>query len=190
MYRKRVPNDKKIEIVREIKEKKETSSSASKKYNISKSTINDWIRKYNSWGVEGLNAYSRSLKYSREVKLAAVEDFLYKGLNQIEVLRKYRITDTGVLRSWVSSYTSGKQFKQKRAGLSTMSKQTKTTYTQRIEIVQYVLSLDNDYQAAVKRYDVSYQQIYSWIQKYNRLGFDGLRDRRGKNKEKNEELTS
>ena len=35
------------------------------------------------------------------------------------------------------------------------------------------------------RYKVSYQQIYSWVQKYKKSGVDGLVDMRGKAKPEN-----
>ena len=35
---------------------------------------------------------------------------------------------------------------------------------------------------AVETYKVSYQQIYSWVRKYEASGVDGLVDRRGKTK--------
>ena len=43
-----------------------------------------------------------------------------------------------------------------------------------------------DYGLTVETYRVSYQQIYSWVRKYEENGVDGLTDRRGKAKLENE----
>lgn len=32
----------------------------------------------------------------------------------------------------------------------------------------------------VTKFEVSYQQIYTWVKKYEQSGFEGLEDRRGK----------
>lgn len=59
------------------------------------------------------------------------------------------------------------------------SRTRKTTFEERIEITEYIIARENDYQAAIEKYGVSYQQIYQWIKKYNKHGIDGLKDRRG-----------
>lgn len=46
----------------------------------------------------------------------------------------------------------------------------------------YCLEHDKDYGATIAKYGVSYQQIYSWVRKYEAKGVDGLVDRRGKAK--------
>ena len=57
-----------------------------------------------------------------------------------------------------------------------------TTYEERVEIVSYCIEQGNDYAAAVEKYGVSYQQIYSWVRKYKENGAEGLLDKRGKRK--------
>ncbi|KAF1297863.1 hypothetical protein BAU15_08130 [Enterococcus sp. JM4C] len=32
------------------------------------------------------------------------------------------------------------------------------------------------------KYQVSYQNVYNWVKKYERLGYEGLQDRRGRRK--------
>ena len=43
-----------------------------------------------------------------------------------------------------------------------------------------------DYGLTIEQYQVSYQQIYSWVKKYEENGASGLTDRRGKAKPENE----
>ncbi|WP_082423192.1 helix-turn-helix domain-containing protein [Paenibacillus dakarensis] len=63
-----------------------------------------------------------------------------------------------------------------------MNKGRKTTYEERIEIVQYTLAHDLDYQKAIEKYHVSYQQVYAWVRKYKADGQEALQDHRGRKK--------
>ena len=58
----------------------------------------------------------------------------------------------------------------------------KTTLEERKEIVDYCISHHNDYQGAASKYEVSYSQVYSWVQKYHESGEEGLEDKRGHHK--------
>ena len=61
-----------------------------------------------------------------------------------------------------------------------MTKGRATTLEERIEIVGYCIEQGKNYVAEIERYQVSYQQVYSWVGKYEKLGGAGLRDKRGK----------
>lgn len=63
-----------------------------------------------------------------------------------------------------------------------MTKGRSTTLDERIEIVSYCIAKGKNYGAAIEKYGVSYQQIYSWVRKYEEKGVDGLIDKRGKRK--------
>ena len=63
-----------------------------------------------------------------------------------------------------------------------MTKGRLTTLEERIEIVSYCIASGKDYGAAIEKYGVSYQQIYSWVRKYEAKGVGGLIDKRGKRK--------
>ena len=59
-------------------------------------------------------------------------------------------------------------------------KSRNTTVEERMEIVNYVLSNDNDYKGAADKYAVPYASVYNWVKKYNESGEDGLNDKRGR----------
>ena len=67
-----------------------------------------------------------------------------------------------------------------------MTKGRKTTKEERVGIVAFCIEHGKDYGFTVQTYQVSYQQIYSWVKKYEQSGADGLVDRRGKAKPENE----
>ena len=58
----------------------------------------------------------------------------------------------------------------------------KTTQTERIEIAQWTIAHELDYQQAIAKFDVSYGQVYGWVRKFNAEGNEGLKDRRGRGK--------
>ena len=63
-----------------------------------------------------------------------------------------------------------------------MNNGRKTTFEERIEIVQYTIANALDYQKAIEKYDVSYQQVYAWVRKYRNEGESSLKDNRGRKK--------
>ena len=63
-----------------------------------------------------------------------------------------------------------------------MAKGRKTTQEERAQIVAFCIEQGKDYRLTIERYQVSYQQIYSWVRKYEDQGVAGLVDRRGRTK--------
>ena len=58
----------------------------------------------------------------------------------------------------------------------------KTTLEERKEIVKYCIAHNKDYKGAAALYDVSYNQVYSWVKKYLSHGEESLVDKRGRHK--------
>lgn len=61
-----------------------------------------------------------------------------------------------------------------------MSKRSPKSVEEKLEIVNYTIAHGKDYQAAIEKFGVSYQQVYSWVRKFEKDGSQGLLDRRGK----------
>lgn len=55
-------------------------------------------------------------------------------------------------------------------------------FEDRIEIVKHYLEISNNYAETAIKFQVSYQQVYLWVKKFNNGGVDALIDRRGKRK--------
>ena len=70
----------------------------------------------------------------------------------------------------------------------TRTKGRKTTFEERISIVEDHIRSGMSYAETAEKYHVSYQQVYQWVQKYNTQGIDGLKDKRGRTKPE-EEMT-
>ena len=127
-------------------------------------------------------------KYSKEMKLQAVKDYL-NGEGSYETLKeKYKLRSSTQLKNWVMWYNGHKEFKERSSskGEIHMTKGRKTTQEERAEIVAFCIEHGKDYGLTVETFKVSYQQIYTWVKKYEEKGVNGLTDRRGKAKPENE----
>ena len=127
-------------------------------------------------------------KYSPEVKVQVVEDYKAGKGSLRSICKKYGIKDHKTLREWISCYNGQKIFRKRSGarGEIFMTKGRKTTQEERAQIVAFCIEHGKDYGLTVETYKVSYQQIYSWVRKYEASGVDGLVDRRGKSKPEDE----
>lgn len=150
---------------------------------IDEASLRMWIINYQSLGVEGLITTSKNSKYAKELKEVAVKDYL-AGLGSLEdICKKYRIKGKEILRKWVMKYNSHEELKSSgTGGVPIMTKGRKTTYDERIEIVKYCIEHQNNYSETAQHFQVSYQQVYSWVTKYENHGVEYLLDKRGKRK--------
>ena len=107
------------------------------RYSLNHQTLYSWKMKYETSGRDGLHEATSWKFYSKELKLAAVEDYIQRNYSQREVLAKYEISSTSVLKSWVKKYTSHSEIKDSGKGMSqAMTEERKTTFEERIEIVE------------------------------------------------------
>lgn len=186
----KLTNEQRTMAVEEYLNGKSGCTSIAKKYGIHKSTFTEYVRRAKAEGIDSLRIGNKNKKYSKATKLAAVEDYLAGKGSQSEICEKYKITKKSTLQKWIKCYNSGKDFKEhsrSERGI-TMKKGRKTTLEERTEIVAFCIANGKDYALTVDKYGVSYQQIYSWVRKYEAKGTEGLTDRRGKAKPE-EELT-
>lgn len=174
----------KYQIISEVMDGRHSVNTVAKKYALSWTTINDWIRKYNDEGVEGLKESTTWKRYDSELKLKAVLAVINEEMSLSRATVFFQLSSTSVLRKWISRYTSGETLKSTSKGSvpKTMTKGRKTTYQERIEIAQYTIANDLNYAQAIEKYEVSYQQVYSWVKKYQQHGEEALKDHRGRNK--------
>ena len=77
-------------------------------------------------------------------------------------------------------YTNGKGVKATIGDRNKMKYGRKTTFKERLEIVQYTLANNKNYHKAIDKYNVSYSQVYTWVKKFEVDGEKALYDNRGK----------
>ena len=146
-------------------------------------SVKQWFQTYQSLGPAGLLNVSKNTVYPEELKKSAVNDYLAGRGSHMEVCKKYGIKSTQQLRSWILKYNSHEKIKTSQTGgILIMTKGRATTYEERIEIVKYCIEHQNNYAETAHKFQISYQQIYSWTNKYYKNGVGELQDRRGKSK--------
>ena len=178
----KISPEEKIEWVEKVIQNKESVYSVASKIGVHPSSIDTWVRNYKSIGTEAFFRKGWTKRSSAEKK-AAVEDYLAGKGSLRDVCAKYKITDTYQLRTWIKQYNGHEILKDSGTGGSPiMTKGRKTTFEERVEIVQYCIKYNHNYAETAEKFSVSYQQARNYTIKYEKKGVDGLQDRRGKRK--------
>lgn len=186
MYKKIYSPEEKIKIVNKVLERHQSISSVALSYSIDFSTLKGWIRNYQSMGSEAFYKKGWTKRTSKE-KESAVMDYLNGQGSLHDVCKKYKISDTKTLRKWILKYNSHEKLKASGTGGSTiMTRGRKTTFEERVEIVQYCIANNHNYAETSEKYQVSYQQARNYTIKYESDGVEALQDNRGKRKSENE----
>lgn len=190
MSNKRYTAEEKYNIIKEYSEGSYIRKEIAKKYQISIYTLQMWRDRFNHYGIEGLKSSTSNKRYPKELKENAVKDYLSGKHSQYELLFKYDISSRGVLYRWIKKYNSHMELKDTKNGdRINMANRKNTDWIERIEIVNYCIANNLDYNKTAEKYKVSYQQVYSWVKKFKDGREDALKDRRGRKKE-TKELTS
>ena len=126
----------------------------------------------------------KNKKYSAELKIEAVQAYIRGEGSLRDICKKYNIFSPERLRQWILWYNGHREFKERSSakGEIYMTKGRKTTQEERAEIVAFCIEHNKDYGLTAETYNVSYQQIYAWVRKYEEGGVDKLKDNRGRTK--------
>lgn len=186
--RRKLTDEERIAAVREYLEGKGSYHSIAKKYGINYERFRQLVIQAKVEGIESVKIRHTQKKYTVETKIAAVQEYLEGKGSQVDICKKYHIRNDSILIQWIKCYNSGKSFRERtrsERGI-TMNKGRKTTKEERAKIVAFCIENGKDYALAIEKYGVSYQQVYSWVRKYEAKGVEGLIDRRGKAKPEDE----
>ena len=176
----KISPEEKIQWVEKIIQNKESIRSVASKTGVHHSSIDNWVRNYKSIGREAFFRKGWTKRSSAE-KEAAVVDYLAGKGSLRDICAKYKITDTYQLRRWIKQYNGHEELKDS-GGTLIMTKGRKTTFNERVEIVQYCIAHDHNYAETAAKFGVSYQQARSYTVKYEAGGVDVLQDRRDRSK--------
>lgn len=153
---------------------------------VSKASVHMWIKKYESMGSAAFER-NRNKSYSKELKMQAVQEYIDGLDSQYGICKKYGIKSKTQLQNWIVLYNGHEELRASgTGGKILMTKGRKTTFEERIEIVQYCIAHDHNYAETSEKYQVSYQQARNYTIKYETGGVDTLRDNRGKRKNPDE----
>ena len=186
MVKKKIEPEVKVAAVQEYLDGKSSQEAIADRLGICPASFQMWIKNYRSMGTDAFTR-SRNKHYSKELKEQAVIDYL-SGVGSLQdICEKYKISSTSQLRKWIKRYNGHEELKASgTGGTIIMTKGRKTTFDERVEIVQYCIAHDHNYAETAERYKVSYQQARSYTVKYEEGGVEALRDRRGRSKPREE----
>ena len=185
MSRKKYDETFKRQIIHEYETGGISCYALGQKYGVDAKCVRSWCRLYKQFGEDYFTANHANLNYSAEFKQQVVDSYLEGGKTYQSVAAEFGIFAPTTVRQWVMMYNNHEELKNSRPeGLVNMVKKStrKTTFEERIAIVEYCIENNYNYALTAKKFEVSYGQVYSWIQKYKSGGTDGLLDRRGKSK--------
>ena len=151
---------------------------------VSEKSLRRWALQYREQGEIGFVRGAGNKHYSKEFKEQCVKSVLCGEGSVNDIVAKYNISSESVLRRWFKCYNANMELKdyEPKREVYMAEARRKTTLEERKEIVDYCISHNNDYKGTASRFDVSYSQVYSWVQKYRKNGVAGLEDKRGHHK--------
>ena len=183
MFKYKIEPTEKLQTVHMILDGIETQCHAAERLGVRISSVQQWISVYKS---DGEDAFFRTKmkSYSKELKKQAVLDYLNGKGSQQQICQRYGIRAKSKLHNWIMKYNGYEEIKDSRTGGSTiMTKGRKTTFDERVEIVQYCIEHGRNYAETAAKFDISYQQARSYTIKYEEGGVNALQDRRGRSKQ-------
>ena len=149
--------------------------------------IREWAAKYAAYGSDSFDYSGRNAVYSKEFKERVVKEYLtgFGSLNDLCV--KYKIRSNSQLRNWIMKYNNHIELKDYDPKPEVYMKDTlKTTYEEKIEIVNDCLANGRNIKGIAAKYGCKYAQLYQWVRKYETNGEEALADKRGKRKQEDE----
>ena len=149
---------------------------------IGKATVMRWIARYKAEGPTAFLTPGKNRRYGSELKKQVVEEYLSGESRILELMSKYAIRAEQQIRDWIKIYNNRGDFKEIVEGGSYTVKSRNTTQEERLAIVRDCIENGLSYSEAASKYQVSYQQVRSWVLRFKEMGEPGLEDRRGQRK--------
>ena len=171
----------KVKIVKRVLANELGVLEAARLAGVTKSAVQLWRDLYLSDGPHALRTQINNKFYPQELKIQAVLEYLKGKSSHADIVKKYHLRSSVTLRDWIKVYTAHGEIKSRRSGGgSYMRKGRRTTQEEKLTIVQDCLANDKNYGAMALKYQCSYEQVRYWVKQYEKMGFAGLEDRRGR----------
>ena len=173
----RFTKEEKLWAVDQRLNKKRSFNSIADQLSVHKCTVMKWVNQFSTYGTTAFDR-KHNTHYSEELKNEAVRFYL-DGRGSMSDRQ---------LRSWIRQYNSHelKASPGIYGGTKSMTKGRKTTFDERVSIVEECIKNNMNYAETAEKYGLSYQQVYVWLRKYKQKGIEGLKDHRGRRKPESE----
>ena len=178
----KIPAETKLKYAKLCYENKMSKMEAARQLGVCDGDIRSWVYRYRESGELAFLDAGKNNVYSNELKLKAIQSYLNGEGSLREVAAKYGLRSKTPLQTWLKMYNNGEDFSHKMSGGSRMKTSRPTTKEERVQIVKECIANGCNYGETAIKYNVSYQQVYSWVKRFKELGEAGLEDRRGRRK--------
>lgn len=182
MPKNSITSEQKLEAVYEYLDGSTSFKKVGTKYGVDESSIRKWLAKYKAYGDSAFELKCSNINYTAEFKRKVAEAYISGEGSLRDIAIKFKIHADSTVLTWVSQYNNHEELTDSRSeGVFSMvkGKERKTTHEERIDIVKYCIEHQNNYAETALKFQVSYQQVYSWYQKYRKDGVEALLDKRG-----------
>lgn len=176
----KIEPEEKIRLVKKYVAGKGSITSLAREAGVDEKAFKEWYYLYKYQGESRLYTKTHNRQITEEEKRKAVLEYLKGELSLLESACKHDASSSS-LRKWIKMYNAHEELKNYYGGGTFMSNRS-VTAEERLTIVQYCLSHNNDYKGTAIKYEVSNQNVYQWVHKYRKMGEAGLSDCRGRRK--------
>jgi transposase-like protein len=186
--KKKYSKELKQAILKEHNEEGTSFHRLGKKYGIDPRCLRQWNYNCKAFGGDALESHNSNLcNYSAEFKETVVREYLECRMSFKDLALKYGILAPSTVGTWVKKYNSHIELEDSRpyernTDMANKIPGRKTSFEERVEIVEDLIANGRNYTGIAIKYSVSYGQVYAWMRKYDAEGVSGLQDRRGKSK--------
>lgn len=172
----------KLALINEFEASGQSSKAFGKANGLGEHTVAQWLDRYYRDGLDGLREAKKNQHYSSAFKLQVIYAFLNGEGSAQELAMKYGLRSFSQVMTWVSKYNRDKTVTASPLRKQVPKMSRKTTWEERIEVVEFITKHKHSYNEAAEHYQVSYQQARSWVMKAKDGGYEALRDNRGRRK--------
>lgn len=176
----------KLAILEELNQSKNGLRPVANRHGIDHKTLERWRNRYLRDGIDGLKEARCNKHYTQELKLTVVQAYLTGEGTYDELVNRYGLRNSAQAKDWVRKYNGDNTLTASPSRKQVPKMSRKTTLEERIEIVEYVTQGKHKYTEAAEHFQVSYQQVRSWVLKARDGGYEALVDNRGHHKQQAE----
>ncbi|MDF2699769.1 MAG: Transposase, partial [Haloplasmataceae bacterium] len=122
----------KLKIINEFYKRTKSVMLIANDYGCNARQIYNWVKSYELIGESAFDDKPKNKSYSKELKLAAIKDYLGGKGSVEDIAKSYGIYNNSTLLSWIMKYNSHKEIKDyDPKGDVYMTKARKTTFEER-----------------------------------------------------------
>ncbi|MBP5841265.1 helix-turn-helix domain-containing protein [Lactiplantibacillus plantarum] len=172
----------KLAILEAFRQSGEPIGPFSQVHGVDMHTLKCWQALYDRQEITGLTEVKKNRHYLQTLKLAVITAYLNGEGTLRELTIRFDLLSKSQLLDWLNKYNGNKTLTASPSRKQVLTISRKTTFEERIEIVEYVTKHKHSYAEVTEHFHVSYQQARSWVIRAQNDGYEAFVDRRGHRK--------